>query len=155
MRATVTTAGSNTSTRRVTIDWNAPTISQAIGIGSLAWCGIDAWPPRPAHGDQERVGRRHQRRRPWWRSSPFGSVGDWWMAKAIDTGSAPVGRGGEQALVEHVLGAVVALLAGLEHEGHAPPQRAASRARAAWRRRRASRRGCRARRRAWRRRPCS
>ena len=55
---------------------------------------------------------------------PLGSVGDWWMAKAIDTGSAPVGGGGQQPLVEHVLGAVVALLAGLEHEGHPPAQRA-------------------------------
>ena len=59
--------------------------------------------------------------------TPDGIVGDWWMAKAIDTGSAPVGRGGEQPLVEHVLGAVVALLAGLEHEGHPAGQVGAAR----------------------------
>ena len=47
---------------------------------------------------------------------PLGIVGDWWMAKASDTGSAP-SAACEQALVEHHPGAVVALLAGLEHEG--------------------------------------
>ena len=47
IRATVTTAGSNTSTRRVTIAWNAPTISHAIGMGSMVWWGIEACPPRP------------------------------------------------------------------------------------------------------------
>ena len=45
--AMVTTAGSKTSTRRVTIDWSASTISAAIAMGSTALCGIDAWPPRP------------------------------------------------------------------------------------------------------------
>ena len=47
MWATVTTAGSNTSMRRVIIVWMACTISQATGMGSSAWCGADAWPPRP------------------------------------------------------------------------------------------------------------
>ena len=72
--ATVTTAGSKASTRRVTIAWRAVTISQAIGIGSPAWWGIDAWPPlprtviwnssadassgRPAAGDHPRRDRR-------------------------------------------------------------------------------------------------
>ena len=47
MWATVTTAGSKTSTRRVTIDCSASTISAATGIGSAAVCGIEACPPRP------------------------------------------------------------------------------------------------------------
>ena len=127
MRATVTTAGSNTSTRRVTIDWNAPTISQAIGIGSLAWWGIEAWPPRPRTVIRN-VSADAISDEPLVAIIPFGSVGDWWMAKAIDTGFGAGRGGGEQPLVEHVLGAVVALLAGLEHERHAPSQRAAARA---------------------------
>ncbi len=45
--ATVTTAGSNTWTRRVTRVWNACTISHAIGIGSRQSCGAEAWPPLP------------------------------------------------------------------------------------------------------------
>src|SRR3546814_7727449 len=45
--ATVTTAGSKASTRRVTMACRLLTISQAIGIGSAAWWGMDAWPPRP------------------------------------------------------------------------------------------------------------
>ena len=47
MCATVTTAGSKTSTRRVTIDCRASTISAATGIGSAAACGSEACPPRP------------------------------------------------------------------------------------------------------------
>src|SRR3546814_9163125 len=45
--AIVTTAGSKTEMRRVTIVWIAVTIAQATGIGSIASCGIDAWPPAP------------------------------------------------------------------------------------------------------------
>jgi len=45
--ATVTTAGSNAFTRRVTRLWNACTISQATGIGSTQSCGAEAWPPSP------------------------------------------------------------------------------------------------------------
>src|SRR3546814_5865445 len=33
--------------RRVTRVWKAPTMAQATGTGSLAWCGMAAWPPRP------------------------------------------------------------------------------------------------------------
>src|SRR3546814_8773712 len=40
--AIVTTAGSKTEMRRVTIVWIAVTIAQATGIGSIASCGIDA-----------------------------------------------------------------------------------------------------------------
>ena len=47
IRAIVSTAGSNTSTLRVIIDWSASTTSHATGIGSLAQCGVDACPPRP------------------------------------------------------------------------------------------------------------
>jgi hypothetical protein len=42
MYATVSTAGSNTLTRRVIIVWNACTISHAIGTGSSVWCGAEA-----------------------------------------------------------------------------------------------------------------
>jgi hypothetical protein len=49
-RPTVTTAGSNTSTRRVTIVCSACTISQAIGIGSIARNGSLACPPLPVTG---------------------------------------------------------------------------------------------------------
>ena len=47
MRPTVTTAGSNTSTERVTISCSAWTTSHATGIGSVARCGSLAWPPLP------------------------------------------------------------------------------------------------------------
>ena len=47
MRATVTTDGSNTSMRRVTMVCSAWTISQAIGIGSIVRNGSEACPPRP------------------------------------------------------------------------------------------------------------
>ena len=44
---TVTTTGSKTSNVRVTIVCSAVTISAAAGIGSLARCGDDPWPPAP------------------------------------------------------------------------------------------------------------
>jgi hypothetical protein len=47
MRATVTTAGSNTSTALVTSTCSACTISQAIGTGSSDRYGAEAWPLRP------------------------------------------------------------------------------------------------------------
>ena len=45
--AIVTTVGSKTSWRRVTIAWRARMISAATGIGSTDLNGSDAWPPRP------------------------------------------------------------------------------------------------------------
>ena len=42
MRVTVTTAGSNAGTTRVTIDWAAVTIWQATGTGSTASWGMEA-----------------------------------------------------------------------------------------------------------------
>ena len=87
--ATVTTAGSNASIRRVTIAWSAVTISQAIGIGSHGVVGHRGVAAPAPDGDLELVGRRHEGAGPRWRSSPSGIVGVWWMAKAIDTGSAP------------------------------------------------------------------
>ena len=119
--ATVTTAGSKTSTRRVTIDWSARTISAAIGMGSPAWCGMEAWPPLPrttisnSSADASRAW-------PLLATMPDGIDGVWWMANAIDTGSAPFDCGVEQALVEHDLGAALALLAGLEHEHDPAPE---------------------------------
>ena len=47
MWATVSTAGSNALTRRVTIVCSAPTIAAAAGTGSSASCGAEACPPRP------------------------------------------------------------------------------------------------------------
>ncbi len=47
IRATVTTTGSNTEMRRVTMACTAVTNSQATGIGSTVSCGAEAWPPRP------------------------------------------------------------------------------------------------------------
>ena len=47
MCATVSTAGSNALTRRVTIVCSAPTIAAAAGTGSSASCGAEACPPRP------------------------------------------------------------------------------------------------------------
>jgi hypothetical protein len=44
---TVTTTGSKMSWLRVTRVDNAVTISHAAGIGSLALCGREPWPPRP------------------------------------------------------------------------------------------------------------
>ena len=45
--AIVRTTGKFGSRRRVTIDWRASTISAAMGIGSTAMCGLEAWPPAP------------------------------------------------------------------------------------------------------------
>ena len=45
--AMVMTAGLNTEILRVTIVWIAETISQATEMGSMASCGIEAWPPAP------------------------------------------------------------------------------------------------------------
>ena len=61
--AIVTTAGSNTSTRRVTIACSARTISAATAIGSRAVWGADAWPPRPRTVMRIDVGGGHQRAR--------------------------------------------------------------------------------------------
>ena len=88
MRPTVTTAGSNTSTRRVTYVCSACTISQATGIGSFAWCGIDACPPRPrtvtrnSSADASSAPARVA-------TTPAGNDGDWWMANAHSTGPPP------------------------------------------------------------------
>ena len=122
--ATVTTAGSNTSIRRVIIVWSAPTISQATGTGSRVWCGALAWPPAPVTVMRSTslaasIGPLRARRR------PLGSIEVMWMANAaLDRGGSAVveRRQVEQALVEHEPGAVVALLAGLEHEQHSSGQ---------------------------------
>ena len=115
--AIVTTAGSAIGTRRVTIVCSAVTISQAIGTGSSASCGIEAWPPRPLTVIAELVGRGEQR---------AGAAGErrraarWAMTCSAKAAS---GSGIEQAVLEHEAGAVMALLARLEHE-HAPCRRA-------------------------------
>ena len=44
---TVSTSGSNVLIRRLRIVCRARTISAAIGTGSSARCGDDAWPPAP------------------------------------------------------------------------------------------------------------
>src|SRR3546814_3208731 len=78
--ATVTTAGSKASTRRVTMACRLLTISQAIGIGSAAWWGMDAWPPRP------RTVMRNSSAdamidRPLLAIIPDGMLGDWWRSE--------------------------------------------------------------------------
>ncbi len=84
----MTTAGSKTSTRRVTKDCSAPTISQATGMGSAAWCGIEACPPRPRtvivnSSAEAMIGPGLVV------TYPPRIDGDWWMAKAYDTASPP------------------------------------------------------------------
>ena len=120
MRPTVTTDGSNTSMLRVTIIWIACTISQAIGIGSRARNGSLACPPRPTTSMMNRsadamIGPPReldppggQRRRDVQRERPGHR-----RRRAVGEG-----RNVEQSLVEHEAGAVVALLARLEHEQH-------------------------------------
>ena len=145
--ATVTTAGLNASTLRVTMVWNAPTISQAIGMGSTAWCGMDAWPPLPVTVTVKKSAEASSGpgRVP---TKPDGADGVWWMAKARVTGSAEQATV-EQALVEHDLGPGEALLTGLEHE-HDPTGQlvppGGEQPRPRWRAWRCGRRG---RRRAW------
>ncbi|GAB2808112.1 hypothetical protein GCM10027176_11420 [Actinoallomurus bryophytorum] len=45
---TVITTGSKTLKVLVTKVWRARTIALATGIGSLARCGMEPWPPAPA-----------------------------------------------------------------------------------------------------------
>ena len=121
MRPTVTTAGSNTSTERVTISCSACTISQATGIGSSARYGSLAWPPLPVTVIVERVGRRHDRPAAAAQPARRQRRRDVHRERAGDRRRRAVGerRDVEQAFLEHEAGAVVALLAGLEHEQHA------------------------------------
>ena len=66
---------------------------------------------------------------------PIGSAEVMCMANAAgDRRRRAVGEGGhvEQALLEHVAGAVVALLAGLEHEQHPTGEVGRGGRRAAW-----------------------
>ena len=85
IRVTVTTAGSNAGSTRVTIACRAVTISQATGTGSVASWGIEAWPPRPmtviwnSSQDAIMVPARQATR-------PDGMTGVTWMAKARSTG---------------------------------------------------------------------
>src|ERR1700759_2385760 len=108
----VTTTGSNTSNRRVTMVCSAVTISHAAVIGSAARWGWEAWPPRP-----RTVTRR---------MSAAASIGPGRGGKQ----AAPV-RGGrdvqrvgghragagrvQDAFADHHVGPAVALFARLEH----------------------------------------
>ena len=87
-------------------------------MGSRAWCGAEAWPPRPitvmrsVSDDAMIVPPRRL-------TLPLGANVVTCRAKAASTGLvAHV----EQAFLEHELGAVVAFLAGLEHEEDLPGQ---------------------------------
>ncbi len=111
MRATVSTTGSKAGMRRVTMACSAITISQATGIGSTAFCGWEAWPPcpltvtlilsaaassgpaRPGEDAGRNVGRDMQR-------------------------EGRIGQRIEMPVLQHLAGAVMALLARLEHEHH-------------------------------------
>ena len=112
-RPTVTTTGSNTLWRRVTMFCSARPISNAAGIGSIASCGAEAWPPRPLTVISPAVGRGHDRP---------GLAGE---HAGLDVGNdvhgeAGIGlrRGLDQPVLDHEARAVIALLAGLEHELH-------------------------------------
>src|SRR3546814_1430825 len=79
--AMVTTAGSKTEIRRVTIVWIAETISQATGIGSIESWGIEAWPPAPLTmiertSDEASSGPARPAK------TPCGALGMMWSAKA-------------------------------------------------------------------------
>ena len=103
IRPTVTTAGSNTSMRRVTIVCSAWTISQAIGIGSSARYGSLACPPRP-FTVMSIVSLDAITGPPRQLSQPVGSDDVMCIANAPVTGdSLPSTRAGtiEQTLVEH------------------------------------------------------
>ena len=111
IRVTVTTAGSKAGTTRVTMDCRAVTISQATGTGSVASCGMEAWPPRPmtliwnSSAEAIMVPARQA-------SKPDGITGVTWMAKARSIW--PWALSSPSSIM--VLGPAVALLAGLEHE---------------------------------------
>ena len=120
--ATVSTAGSKTWTRRVTSVWNAWTISHAIGIGSRQSCGAEAWPPLPRTDDLDACRRTPSRRPGRAEMTPAVSRCVTCSAKARRRRRAAV----EQALLDHDPRAVVALLAGLEHEQHRAGERVAT-----------------------------
>ena len=85
--ATVSTAGSNTSTVRVIIDWSASTSSQATGTGSVAHCGVDAWPPRPVTTISNSSADASAA--PGFQATmPAGTFGATWMANAPSTPSS-------------------------------------------------------------------
>ena len=144
IRPTVSTAGSNTLNRRVTIVCSAPTIAAAAGTGSIARSGIAPWPPLPVTvtvyasalaiiGPGLHI------------TTPDCAVDVMCSANACSTGR-PAGL--EHALLQHVPRAVLTFLAGLEHEHDLAGQRVPPARAAAARRTRASRCGCRGRRRA-------
>ena len=124
MLATVTTVGSNTSTRRVTMVWMACTISQAIGHRIERAVGLRGVAAGALHRDAQRVRRRHDRPLPGAHPAARQRRGDVDGGRGVDRARGAVGqrRHVEQALLQHVPGAVVALLAGLEHEQHPPGQ---------------------------------
>ena len=112
---TVSTTGSNTSNRRVTMVCSAVTISAATGIGSSVWCGVEPCPPAPttrtnspAEAAISGPGRDEKTPRSRSRGEHVQPV------RGVD-GSA---GGGQHPLGDHVAGPVEALFAGLEHEDH-------------------------------------
>ena len=115
IRAIVRTAGSNGSTERVVAAWSARTSSAAVGIGSRARWGAEAWPPRPR--TVARIASAEASSAPGRRAMvSAGYSVPMWIASARATGPGAVRTLLEQSLLEHETGAVVALLTGLEHE---------------------------------------
>ena len=150
IRPTVITDGSNTSTVRVIISLQR--LDHLAGHrdrvgGPVRLAGVTAL---AGDGDRQPVGRRHQRPASAAQPARRQRRGDVQGEGAGDRRRRAVGqrRDVEQPLLEHEPRPVVALLAGLEHEQHPPRDVVAMRSSAAWRRRRASPCGCRARRRA-------
>ena len=119
IRAIVRTAGSNGSTERVVAAWSARTSSAAVGIGSRARWGAEAWPPRPR--TVARIASAEASSAPGRRAMvSAGYSVPMWIANARATGPGAVRALLEQALLEHEPGAVVALLARLEHQQDPP-----------------------------------
>ena len=71
-RVIVMTAGSKTSTRRVTAVWSARMSSAATGIGSSARCGVGRVSAAAADRGDDPVGGREQR--PWAEGDRAGGI---------------------------------------------------------------------------------
>ena len=151
IRPTVTTAGSNTSTRAGDhrlqrlhdLARDRDRIERPVRLAGVA--------ARARDGDAQRVGRRHASGRPGSSSSPVGSADVMWMANALVTGDGvPSASGGTSSSPSSSMKRApwCALLAGLEHEQHPAGQLVAVRRQQPAPRRPASPCGCRGRRRA-------
>ena len=107
----VTMMGSKASKRRVAMVCSARPISKATGMGSTAWCGMEAWPPLPlmviVQVSAEAIavpGRADDR--------AGAEIGNYMECE----GGIGFRIGVEQPVLDHPERAVMAFLARLEHE---------------------------------------